>query len=51
MNKQFDADPKGIQRINFTEKLEEPGNTKMIFILEEVKETILDFPQGIVGVL
>ena len=43
----FDADPSTIQRINFTAKLNRDGNTKMFFINEEVKETVLSFSQRI----
>ena len=51
-NKQaLDADPREIQQINFTANLDRAGNTRMYFILEETKETILDFPQGTVKVL
>ena len=39
----LDADPKITQRINFTGNLDREGNTTMVFIIEEVKETILDF--------
>ena len=42
----LDVDPKAIQQINFTANLNWEGNTKMFFIIEEVKETILDFSQG-----
>ena len=51
----LDADPKAIQEINFTGNLERGWNTDgeiinvstiMFFIIEEVKETILDFSQG-----
>ena len=41
-----DADPKAIQQINFTANLDRAGNTRVYFILEEAKETILDFSQG-----
>ena len=37
----LDADPKPIQQINFTENLDRPGNTRICFILEEAKETVL----------
>ena len=41
------ADPKPIQKINFTANLEEiqetPGNTKIYFILEEAQETVFNF--------
>ena len=47
----LDADPRAIQQINFTANLERPGNTRVYFILEEAKETILDFSQGTVKVL
>ena len=42
----LDADPKAIQQINFTANLDRAGNTRIYFILEEVKETVLDFSQG-----
>ena len=47
----LDADPRAIQQINFTGNLDRAGNTRVYFILEEAKETILDFSQGIVKVL
>ena len=47
----IDADPRAIQQINFTANLERAGNTRVYFILEEAKETILDFSQGTVKVL
>ena len=40
-----------IQQINFTANLERAGNTRIYFILEEAKETVLDFSQGTVKVL
>ena len=45
-----DADPRAIQQINFTANLDRAGNTRVFFILEEAKETILDFSQGTVKV-
>ena len=47
----LDADPRAIQQINFTPNLDRAGNTRIFFILEEAKETILDFSQGTVKVL
>ena len=47
----LDADPTAIQQINFTPNLDRTGNTTMIFIIEEAKETVLDFSQGTVKVL
>ena len=47
----LDADPKAIQEINFTANLDRAGNTRTYFILEEVKETVLDFSQETVKVL
>ena len=47
----LDADPRAIQQINFTANLDRDGNTKVYFILEEAKETIVDFSQGTVKVL
>ena len=41
----FHADPRVIQQINFTANLDRPENTKMFFIIEEAKETVLDFSQ------
>ena len=43
----LDADPRAIQQINFTANLDRAGNTRMFFIIEEAKETVLDVPQGI----
>ena len=47
----LDADPRAVQEINFTANLDRAGNTTMFFIIEEAKETILDFSQGTVKVL
>ena len=47
----LDADPRAIQQINFTANLDRAGNTRIYFILEEAKETILNFAQGTVNVL
>ena len=47
----LDADPRAIQQINFTENLDSAGNTRIYFILEEAKETKLDFSQGTVKLL
>ena len=47
----LDADPRAIQQINFTANLDRAGNTRVYFILEEAKETILDFSQGTIKVL
>ena len=47
----LDADPRAIQQINFTANLDRPDNTRIYFILEESKETILNFAQGTVKVL
>ena len=43
----LDADPKAIQKISFTANLDRNGNTAMLFIIEEVKESILDFSQAV----
>ena len=53
LNKQqaLDADPRAIQQINIPANLDRTGNTRVYFILEEAKETILDFSQGTVKVL
>ena len=49
--KVLDADPRAIQQINFTANLDRAGETRIYFILEEAKETILDFSPGAVKVL
>ena len=46
----LDADPRAIQQINFTANLDRAGNTTMFFIIEETKETVLDFSQGTVKI-
>ena len=47
----LDADARAIQQINFTANLDRAGNTTMFFIIEQAKETVLDFSQGTVKVL
>ena len=47
----LDADPRVIQQINFTANLDRHENTRMFFIVEEAKETVLNFLQGTVKVL
>ena len=49
--KALDADPRAIQQINFTANLDRAENTRIYFILEETKETILDFSLRTVKVL
>ena len=44
-------DPRAIQQINFTANLDRAGRTRIYFILEESKETKLNFKQGTVKVL
>ena len=53
LNKQqaLDSDPRTIQQINFTANLDRAGNTRIYFILEEAKESILKFSQETVKVL
>ena len=46
-----DANPKAIQQINFTANLHGVRNTRIFFIYEEAKGTILKFPQRTVRVL
>ena len=45
-HQKLDADPKAIQQINFTGKPEK--NATIFFIIEEAKETVLDFSKQIV---
>ena len=49
--KALDADPRAIQEINFTDKLERVGSTTIFFIIGEAKETMFDFSQRTVKVL
>ena len=44
------ADPNAIKHINFTGNLS-GNNNRLFFIIEEAKETILDFSQGPAKVL
>ena len=49
--KALDADPRANQQIKFTANLDRADNTRIYFILEEAKESKLDFSQGTVKVL
>ena len=46
----IDADGKAIQHINIVADLDRVGNTRIHFIVEEAKETVLNFSQGTVKV-
>ena len=48
---ELDADPRAIQQMNFTANLDRAGNATMFFIIEQAKETVLDFSQETVKVL
>ena len=47
----LDGDPTAIKQINFTTNLDRAENTTMFIIIEESKESVLDFSQGTVKVL
>ena len=47
----LDGDPRAIQQINFTANLDRGEGATMVFIIEEAKETVLDFSQGTIKVL
>ena len=47
----LDADIKAIQLISFTANLDRDGDIVIFFIIQEAKETILDFSQGTFKVL
>ena len=47
----LDADPTAIQQICFTANLDRAGNTTMFSIIEEAKESVLNFSQETVKVL
>ena len=46
----LDADPRANHQINFTPNLSRAEKKTFCFIIEEVKETVLDFSQGSVKV-
>ena len=41
----LDTDPRAIQQINFIANLYRRGNTRIYFILEDAKESVLDVSQ------
>ena len=43
--------PKALQHINFIGNLEQAGNEKMLFTIDEVKKTLYWISHGIVKVL
>ena len=47
----LDGDPTAIKQINFTTNLDTAENTTIFFIIEESKESVLDFSQGTLTVL
>ena len=47
----LDINPKAMQPFNSTRNLDGNNNRLLFFIIEEAKETILDFSEGIVKVL
>ena len=47
----LETDPKATQQINFTRNLRGTNIKLMFFIIEQAKETILDFSQETVKVL
>ena len=47
----LDATPKAIQQINFTVTLDWAEGAAIFFIIEEPKETILNFLQGTVRLM
>ena len=47
----LDTNPESNRQNNFTGNLNREGNTIIFFIIEETKETILDFSEGTVKVL
>ena len=47
----LDADPRAIQKINFTENLDGDDVATIFFIIEQAKESVFQFSQGTVKVL
>ena len=45
------ADPQAIQQINFTGNLSKEEDSTMFFVIDEAKETLLDFSKVAVKVL
>ena len=46
LSQQKALDRKATQQINFTANLDRAENTRIYFILEEAKDTVLEFSQG-----
>ena len=46
LSQQKALDCKATQQINFTTNLDRAENTRIYFILEEAKDTVLEFSQG-----
>ena len=46
LSQQKALDRKATQQINFTTNLDRAENTRIYFILEEAKDTVLEFSQG-----
>ena len=47
----LDVDSRSIQQISFTANVDRANDTRIFFILEVAKETVLDFSKGTVKVL
>ena len=47
----LDADPKAIKQTNFTGNLDRAEGSTMFLIIDEAKETVLDFSKGTVKLL
>ena len=47
----LDSDPRAIQQINFTAKLDRDEGATIFFVIEQAKETVLEFSQETVKVL
>ena len=50
-NQKLDPNPKAKEQINFTGNLTRGECARKYFIIEEAKETVLDFSKGAVKVL
>ena len=47
----LDVDSRSIQQISFTANVDRANDTRIFFILEVAKKTVLDFSKGTVKVL
>ena len=47
LQSQLDADPRSIQQIEFTYRLDDDANAQILIVLEKEKQTILEFSRAV----